>query len=174
MDTISGSLKDSEPTSPMSPASPIHPKMSHPLPSQLHEALISSLQTPQDALITADLVLTSSSADDHLAVLTLHFNNLDVIGNQETLMEILQFLGSLLPSSEDKYDDMSMSNVEEELQIVSSSLKLQANLEFHRLNVLLLRGVVGFDGYQVARKIATATASDFHVNVSLSKQLTTF
>jgi hypothetical protein len=106
MDSISGSLRDSEPTSPMSPVSPPSPMPSSSstylrpcpatleIPTQLHDALVSSLQskkrkllssvgsqTPNlnsDALIMIDVVLTSREED--LAIVTVQFNNLDVIG----------------------------------------------------------------------------------------------
>lgn len=105
MDTISGSLRDSEPTSPMSPVSPPSPMpyayarpgaSSLNIPSQLHDALLSSLQSKKrkllssvgsqtpvidaDALITADVVLTSK--EEELAIITVQFNNLDIIGKQ--------------------------------------------------------------------------------------------
>jgi vacuolar protein sorting-associated protein 13D len=194
MDTVSGSLKDSEPTSPVSPVSPPSPMSSSyfksgsgntlTIPSQLHEALVSSLQgrkrkvlgsvgsqTPvvdNDVLITADVVLTHK--EEELAIITVQFNNLDVIANQETMMEILQFLRRIFPSSSNASSQLPESKSSEQTLISGSGgRKVQANFEFHRLNVLLLRGVVGKDGNQVARKIATATASDARVNFSLSK-----
>lgn len=103
MDSISGSLRDSEPTSPMSPVSPPSPMPSSTLrpcaasleiPSQLHDALVSSLQSKKrkllssigsqtpvmnsDALIVIDVVLASKEED--MAVITVQFNNLDFIG----------------------------------------------------------------------------------------------
>jgi len=105
MDSVSGSLLDSDPTSPMSPQSPSSP---HPyaqprttgnqlaIPSQLHDALLTSLQgkrtksvpsslgvespvIEEDALISAELVLLNSP-EENLAVLSVQFNSLDVIG----------------------------------------------------------------------------------------------
>jgi len=81
-------------------------------------------------------------------------------------MEISQFIGSFLPSSVKKSDVLDSM---EDSQLVLPSSRLQANLEFHRLNVLLLRTEVGHDGYQLARKIATVTTSDSQVNLSLCK-----
>ena len=108
MDSVSGSLRDSDPTSPMSPQSPSSPlPFTHPkiqsnqlaIPSQLHDALLTSLQgkrtksipslgvqTPvydTDALITAELVLVNTPEED-LAMLSVQFNNLDVIGMRNT------------------------------------------------------------------------------------------
>lgn len=203
MDTVSGSLRDSEPTSPMSPQPPASPlpqmaqqKMAQSLtmPSQLHEALLASLRskwrkqnisaaidstTPlleSDALITADLTLTSKEED--MAILHVQFNNLDVIANQETWVEIFQFIQKLTPqSSSTSNDEDCKQDLENEatqqLEDQRSSQKWQANFEFRRLNVLLLRGVVGKDGDECARKIATATASDSKINLILNKSLLT-
>jgi len=83
MDTLSGSFKDSKPSSSVSSvSSPNSVESSYHLPSQLHDVRSPS-PSPNDALITVDLVITSNTSpsnDDQLAVLTLHFNNLDVIG----------------------------------------------------------------------------------------------
>lgn len=102
MDSMSGSLRDSDPTSPVSPSSPgcaspgpYHHTKSNNLavPSQLHDALVSSLQgrhrtrtqenlydfmsnISEDVLITAELVLDNTD----LALLSVQFNNLDLIG----------------------------------------------------------------------------------------------
>lgn len=195
MDTVSGSLRDSEPTSPMSPQPPASPlphaqKMGPSItaPAQLHEALLASLrskwrkqhnycpdsQSPlleTDALITADLTLTSKEED--MAILHVQFNNLDVIANQETWVEIFQFIQKLSPNAGPAIPPVPDP---EESQVPKAepktSQKIQANFEFRRLNILLLRGVVGKDGDEMARKIATATASDSKINMILSKSLT--
>ncbi len=87
--------------SPVSPPSPMPSMMLRPcaatleIPLQLHDALVSSLkskkkkmtssvgsQTPvmsSDALIAIDVILTSKE-EEELAVITVQFNNLDVIG----------------------------------------------------------------------------------------------
>jgi hypothetical protein len=85
------------------------------------------------------------------------------------MVEILQFLHSIIPSSTPEFTHSKMS--ESSMIASSSGRKIQANFYFHRLNVLLLRGVVGKDGHQVARKIATATASNARVNCILRKYL---
>jgi len=109
MDSVSGSLLDSDPTSPMSPQSPSSPlpfSLPKPyggqtqisqlaIPSELHSALLHSLlakgakqfgehgiQSPNhdvDALITAELMLVNTDAED-VAILSVIFSNLDVIG----------------------------------------------------------------------------------------------
>lgn len=108
MDTISGSLRDSDPTSPVSPQSPQSPT---PLPyskpfnahnltvhSHFHTALLSSLQsswrraqhasdpfsppslTDSEALITAELRFSNSDDSINLSV---QCNSLDVIGKNK-------------------------------------------------------------------------------------------
>jgi vacuolar protein sorting-associated protein 13D len=90
-------------------------------------------------------------------------------------VEILQFLQIIVPSGSGPASSLpdSVQPKNSDSSIIGSSSvgrKIQANFEFHRLNVLLLRGVVGKDGTQVARKIATATASNARVNCNLRKK----
>lgn len=105
MDSVSGSLIDSDPTSPQSPSSPLpfSPRnlggelYKQAIPSELHSALLSSLLSKEsyqssysekeagsptydsDALITAELMLVHSDLED-VAIISVLFNNLDVIG----------------------------------------------------------------------------------------------
>lgn len=83
------------------------------------------------------------------------------------MVEILQFLQQIFPSSNSEKNETKSSDTS--MVTPNSGRKIQANFEFHRLNVLLLRGVIGKDGNQVARKIATATASEARVNFKMSK-----
>lgn len=85
-------------------------------------------------------------------------------------MEILQFIQKLngpQPQEIKIENEMETSQIAD-LESQKPSQKVQANFEFRRLNILLLRGVVGKDGNECARKIATATASDSRINLSLS------
>ncbi|CAG7684383.1 unnamed protein product [Allacma fusca] len=192
MDSVSGSLRDSEPASPLSPQSPGCPSPGPYLvgnqlaiPSQLHDALVTTLQAKHtkaksqelpfdaqipvsdvEALITAELVLVNT--DEDLAILSVQFNNLDLIANQETIVEILQFLQRAFPSP----DSVPEQRPKSETKIINTGrYRLQSSFDFHRLNILLVRGVMGKDGNQCARKIATATASDARVNLSVSRGL---
>lgn len=97
MDSMSGSLRDSEPTSPVSPGSP-DPNLMRPTatsPIALTQALTSLassppmqpwLQTMQkvptvldaEALITVEVVIVSGL--DPMRIANIQFNNLDIIG----------------------------------------------------------------------------------------------
>lgn len=97
MDSLSGSLRDSEPTSPTSPGSPdpTITRMSATSPVALTQALTSLaaspplqpwLQTSQkiptildaEALITVEVVLVTGQEPVQIA--NIQFNNLDIIG----------------------------------------------------------------------------------------------
>lgn len=87
------------------------------------------------------------------------------------MVEIIQFLHNILPTGSQPSEVQPKNSDSSIIASTSSGRKIQANFEFHRLNVLLLRGVVGKNGTQVARKIATATASNARVNCNLRKSL---
>ena len=131
VDTVSGSLKGSDPSSPMSPGSPV--PSSSPTPSQadLTKALSSlesttlSLPSPPTqrrlgspvqmndildpaALISIDVMLVSPSCptledDEELRIVNIQFNSLDVIANQETIMELIAFSRRVFPPNQSAY-----------------------------------------------------------------------
>uniref|UniRef100_A0A182Q6S0 UBA domain-containing protein n=1 Tax=Anopheles farauti TaxID=69004 RepID=A0A182Q6S0_9DIPT len=112
MDSLSGSLRQSEPCSPCSPASPPDPYMEHRRPTSpltISKAL-SNLQRANsptwnaatlgdlDALITVEIVfVTAERPEDKLQVANIQFNNLDIIANQETIVELLGFVKRVIP-----------------------------------------------------------------------------
>uniref|UniRef100_A0A182P4B8 UBA domain-containing protein n=1 Tax=Anopheles epiroticus TaxID=199890 RepID=A0A182P4B8_9DIPT len=111
MDSLSGSLRQSEPCSPCSPASP-DPNMEYRRPTSpltISKAL-SNLQRATsptwnaaslgdlDALITVEIVfVTAERPEDKLQVANIQFNNLDIIANQETIVELLGFVKRVIP-----------------------------------------------------------------------------
>ncbi|XP_039294739.1 vacuolar protein sorting-associated protein 13D isoform X2 [Nilaparvata lugens] len=136
MDSVSGSLRDSEPTSPVSPGSPdpLSPRLTamHALnmaalnqptsPHALNTALSSlcfdraksplQSQPPKplapsnvdsEALITIEIVTvsancpTNDNANEDLQIANIQFNNLDVIANQETIVELVGFVKRVFP-----------------------------------------------------------------------------
>uniref|UniRef100_A0A182JQ44 UBA domain-containing protein n=1 Tax=Anopheles christyi TaxID=43041 RepID=A0A182JQ44_9DIPT len=112
MDSLSGSLRQSEPCSPCSPASP-DPNMEYRRPTSpltISKAL-SNLQRATsptwnaatmgdlDALITVEIVfVTAERPEDKLQVANIQFNNLDIIANQETIVELLGFIKRVIPA----------------------------------------------------------------------------
>ncbi len=108
----------------------------------------------------------------------LHFD----IANQETIMEILQFIQKVSPSSPPHASQEAKvrTNSRAEggggsgtgfLPAARDAWKIEAGFDFNRLSVLLLRRFVGKDGNQGARKIATATACDARVSCSAGEFL---
>uniref|UniRef100_T1J4D0 UBA domain-containing protein n=1 Tax=Strigamia maritima TaxID=126957 RepID=T1J4D0_STRMM len=215
MDSVSGSMKDSEPNSPSSPSSPVnsqvpcspvaiknalsnlakenaspavHRRISPPpssaspySPSFVWPALPSDAQD-SEALISIEVMFISPQymPDDKgtelLRIASVQFNNLDIIANQETIIELIGFLKLVLPTNDD--DDSSEGSVaslsvsEEEkfyqLQLSSeTTTRIELNFDFHRLSVLLMRVVSNKDKSCSARKVATATMSGARIWASL-------
>uniref|UniRef100_A0A182NBT9 UBA domain-containing protein n=1 Tax=Anopheles dirus TaxID=7168 RepID=A0A182NBT9_9DIPT len=112
MDSLSGSLRQSEPCSPCSPASPPDPLMELRRPTSpltISKALnnLQRATSPTwnaatlgdlDALITVEIVfVTAERPEDKLQVANIQFNNLDIIANQETIVELLGFVKRVIP-----------------------------------------------------------------------------
>ncbi|CAK9827070.1 Intermembrane lipid transfer protein Vps13D [Anthophora retusa] len=189
MDSISGSLRDSEPTSPVSPVSPGSPDLSVPRrltsPVALTNALsnlASKVKNPQsprnnslidlekmdsEALIVIELTLVYDTLEI-LRVANIQFNNLDIIANQETIVELMGFFRRIFPSHKrrpghiERQESFSSQTVEAKL-----STRTEITFDFHRLNVLLLRAVMQ-DNHLVGQKIATATMCDARIQATLS------
>ena len=130
VDTVSGSLKGSDPSSPMSPGSPV-PSASPPSQADLSKALSTldstNLSIPSPpvqrrigspiqlndildpaALISIDVMLVSPSCptleeDEELKIVNIQFNSLDVIANQETIMELIAFSRRVFPPDQSAY-----------------------------------------------------------------------
>ncbi|KAL6266404.1 hypothetical protein P5V15_003257 [Pogonomyrmex californicus] len=191
MDSVSGSLKDSEPTSPVSPESPESPdstrapRLTSPVAltnalsslvskskiphSPRNNSLVGLEKLDSEALIVVELTLVEDFTES-LRMANIQFNNLDIIANQETIVELLGFFRRILPlqKSRSTYvvsrdDSLSSQNTE----IKSMSTRTEITFDFHRLNVLLLRAVVQ-DNHLVGQKIATATMSDARIQATLA------
>ena len=117
VDSVSGSLRGSDPASPSSPGSP---GTSSPPPSQqeLSSALsslevastsLNSFHLPTDsvdpnALISIEVMLVSPKCptleeEDELRIVNVQFNSLDVIANQETIIELIGFCRRVFPAT---------------------------------------------------------------------------
>ncbi|KAK4875461.1 hypothetical protein RN001_011883 [Aquatica leii] len=195
MDSMSGSLRDSEPTSPTSPASPdpSTAPVGTTSPVALSQALntlatspTSRLQWQQrtpivldaEALITIEIILVKSLEPMHIA--NIQFNNLDIIANQETLVELMGFVQRVFPELKSQkplafvpspvtevYNDSSGHEPEMPLPKIC---RTELTFDFHRLNVLLLRGVLK-DGALHGRKIATATMSEAKIRATVENSV---
>ncbi|XP_057336557.1 intermembrane lipid transfer protein Vps13D isoform X1 [Microplitis mediator] len=187
MDSVSGSLRDSEPTSPTSPVSPGSPDPGLPRrltsPIALTRALsslaydVKNMMSPRnnslsgieqldnEALIVIELTLVEDSLEN-LRVANIQFNNLDIIANQETIVELVGFIRRVLPSKE------LSKKIQRQDSVVSQSLsttstRTEITFDFHRLNVLLLRAVM-HESHLIGQKIATATMSDARIQATLA------
>ncbi|XP_015598611.1 vacuolar protein sorting-associated protein 13D isoform X2 [Cephus cinctus] len=188
MDSVSGSLRDSEPTSPTSPNSPGSPDPSVPrrltssvalsraLSTLAHDSknpvasknnsLIGLDQLDSEALIVVELMLVDDPLES-LRVANIQFNNLDIIANQETIVELMGFARRLFPqeNKNKRYQQQeSQANVTSGYK---SSTRTEITFDFHRLNVLLLRAVMQ-ESHLVGQKIATATMSDARIQATLA------
>ncbi|KYQ55282.1 Vacuolar protein sorting-associated protein 13D [Trachymyrmex zeteki] len=191
MDSVSGRLRDSEPTSPVSPESPESPDSTRPPRLTSPVALTNALSTlvsktktlfspknnssvcleklDSEALIVVELTLLDDPTEN-LRMANIQFNNLDIIANQETIVELLGFFRRILPLQKSRSAyvasrDDSLSSQSTEVR--SMSTRTEITFDFHRLNVLLLRAVVQ-DNHLVGQKIATATMSDARIQATLA------
>uniref|UniRef100_UPI00398EEC11 intermembrane lipid transfer protein VPS13D isoform X3 n=1 Tax=Pristiophorus japonicus TaxID=55135 RepID=UPI00398EEC11 len=141
----------------------------------------SSPAQDQDVLIKLEYQFVSSDCpsmnlDSSLQVMSLQVNNLDIILNPETMVELIGFLQKSFPkgkedtSPQPSFIDPAM-NFEDRDSIQSTyDQNTQVAVEIHRLNVLLLRTVGLASGEKLGRKIATASINGTKVNVSMGSR----
>ncbi|XP_065089816.1 intermembrane lipid transfer protein Vps13D isoform X2 [Ochlerotatus camptorhynchus] len=190
MDSLSGSLRQSEPCSPCSPGSP-DPNTEYRRPTSpltISKAL-SNLQ--KDALITVEIIFVNSDKlDDNLQMANIQFNNLDIIANQETIVELLGFVKRVIPKAPPKPpeqtrpmprpEDINASTgsiaatvgvTSDTIDASASPVRTEITFDFHRLNVLVLRALMR-DNYMVGRKVGTFTMSEAKIHASLGSYVT--
>lgn len=125
-----------------------------------------------DALITIEIILIEPETDgERLQVANIQFNNLDIIANQETIVELIGFAKRVLPkksykmsSTKNLFDDKNVPVAKEKEQKIRSEI----TFDFHRLNVLILRAVMR-DSFMVARKVGTFTMSEARIHATVGK-----
>ncbi|XP_070561460.1 LOW QUALITY PROTEIN: intermembrane lipid transfer protein VPS13D-like [Ptychodera flava] len=116
--------------------------------------------------------------NETLQIASLQFNNLDITANQETIVELLGFIQRVSPSNKSKKKTMATRHRETNLsistdqinKIASETVRTEVTADFHRLNVLLLRGVRK-NGKVEARKVGTATMTGAHIQASLGAEI---
>ncbi|XP_020712491.2 intermembrane lipid transfer protein Vps13D isoform X3 [Athalia rosae] len=191
MDSVSGSLRDSEPVSPTSPVSPASPDPTLPRRITSPVALTRALSTlardsknssppktnsfigldhlDSEALIMVELMLVDD-ASENLRIANIQFNNLDIIANQETIVELIGFARRAFPTHKsilkraERFGSSSSQSQE-----IKTLVRTEITFDFHRLNVLLLRAVMQ-DSQLVGQKIATATMTDARIQATLGTQ----
>lgn len=120
-------------------------------------------------MITVEITLIESEdSGDRLQVASIQFNNLDIIANQETIVELLGFAQRVIPKSN------TVKVVKTEKMLAEDALKTEMNMrteitfDFHRLNVLILRAV-SRENFTVARKVGTFTMCDARIHATIGK-----
>uniref|UniRef100_A0A672LEB6 Vacuolar protein sorting 13 homolog D n=1 Tax=Sinocyclocheilus grahami TaxID=75366 RepID=A0A672LEB6_SINGR len=186
-DVPTGSLRESQPTSPVSPdgKSPELPGLRRDS-SDLNFDKASPRGSPlrdQEALIKLEYQFVSSDCpsmnlDRSLQVTSMQVNNLDIILNPETIVELLKFLQQSFPKDENSPTQQlpPLPNGEENEDTYQSTYvqNKELTVEIHRLNLLLLRTVTTgtvLGGEKKGMKIATASVNGTKVNVSMGSRL---
>ncbi|XP_075164386.1 vacuolar protein sorting 13D [Haematobia irritans] len=182
MDSISGSLKQSEPCSPTSPSTP-DPNGRHRCASPhiinraLHklEAGIGSEYNVGDALIMIDIhVIHTSGEMEPTQIANITFNNLDVIANQETIVEILGFAKRILDDFKllrsDVVNEDHSPAINNEGQVPDRPMKSEISFDFHRLNILVLRSTRN-ESHNIGRKVGTLTMTEAKIHATLNKHI---
>lgn len=187
-DIPTGSLRESQPSSPVS-ADGRSPQHQGPYPESSFGAdrlsPFSSFLKDQEALIKLEYQFVSSDCpsmnlDSSLQVTTMQVNNLDIILNPETMVELLKFLQKSFPKEEStstsSQQQSTQPNQEEGEETYQSTYDQNKELtvEIHRLNLLLLRTVstgTVLGAEKKGLKIATASITGTKVNVSMGSRL---
>nr|XP_054769178.1 intermembrane lipid transfer protein VPS13D-like [Lytechinus pictus] len=221
MHAPSGSIVDSEastprslqsPTSPRSPASPAEKMMETTSHAELASAIyrkmgvqskggnqstsssipppavspIEPVVTDSEALISVELQFISPESPSRAKrngsskVFIIHFNTLDVIANQETIVELLSFFQRAFPEDESKpkqppSDPSSFTNsLLREASIIEPSNNQTGTMtdiaaDFRCLNIVLVRGIMG--NKVKGQKVATATVREAHIQAALGEEM---
>ncbi|XP_072305385.1 intermembrane lipid transfer protein VPS13D isoform X3 [Eucyclogobius newberryi] len=182
-DIPTGSLRESQPSSPVS----AHEKSQE--EQGLHKdlstgaALDNSFLKDQNALIKLEYQFVSSDCpsmnlDSSLQVTTMQVNNLDIILNPETMVELLKFLQKSFPKEDNDLafstHQPATSNEEDGTYQATYDQNTELTVEIQRLNVLLLRTVsTGLvpGAEKKCLKIATASIAGTKVNLSLGSRM---
>ncbi|KAM7310382.1 vacuolar protein sorting-associated protein 13D isoform X1 [Ixodes scapularis] len=201
------------PTSPSSPPVPVlcSPPLQTIAVPKILSAILSTLQTAPpkvlldrhctspisvldshelDALITVEVTMVNipgsdgNSSGEQVFIAAVQFNNLDVIANQETIVELVSFAHCLKasdtsrPLSGTATEDGTLSTSPSQLDLDTPSTQaspsqissMQLTFDFHRFNVLLLRSV-SRKGSVSGQKVATATISGAKIQASIGSSL---
>lgn len=112
----------------------------------------------QEVLISVEY--TAVDGPEPLRIANIQFNNLDVIANQETVVELVGFITRVFPKKRDTQTFQQMSHATSTASILEESIdaRIELTFDFHRLNVLLMRGIRDDAGEPIGRKVATLSA----------------
>ncbi|XP_077570887.1 intermembrane lipid transfer protein VPS13D isoform X2 [Stigmatopora nigra] len=190
-DIPTGSLHESQPSSPMSYESRSSEQQSHPTESTSglrtdRNSTLNLFLKDQEALIRLEYQFVSSDCpsmnlDSSLQVISMQVNNLDIILNPETMVELLKFLQKSFPKEEGTWSSsLQQPSIqpcsEEEDGTFQSTYdhNKELTVEIHRLNLLLLRTVSTgtiLGAEKKGLKIATASITGTKVNASVGSRM---
>ncbi|KAK0134325.1 Vacuolar protein sorting-associated protein 13D [Merluccius polli] len=189
-DVPTGSLRESQPSSPVSQErSPQHHGL-HREPSAdtlaNRVSPFGSLIKDEEALIKLEYQFVSSDCpsmnlDSSLQVTSMQVNNLDIILNPETIVELLKFLQKSFPKEESVWgastpaqQPMPPEDGKEGTYQSTYDQNKEITVEINRLNLLLLRTVSNstpLGPEKKGLKIATASITGTKVNFSMGSRL---
>ncbi|KAM4703144.1 intermembrane lipid transfer protein VPS13D [Rhinophrynus dorsalis] len=179
-DAPTGSLRESRAQSPVSDSSDF--TQANPI---LYTDKCSSSENvmikDQESLIRMEYQFVSSECpsmnlDSSLQVVTLQVNNLDIILNPETMVELISFLQKSFPKEIDDASPQPLKTglehnlTEQETFQSTYEQNTQVAVEIHRLNILIFRTLTMATGENIGRKIATASIGGTKVNVDLGSR----
>lgn len=183
-DAPTGSLQDSRAQSPVCGPCEAHPTDRRGLPETRPAASsdVPSGIPPQDeSLIKLEYQFVSAECpsmnlDSTLQVVSVQMNNLDIILNPETIVELIGFLQKSFPKEEDSSPQPLMTDFERSWSDQESFQSTHGQctevaVDIHSLNILLLRTVTTINGEKLGRKIATASIGGTKVNVSMGSRV---
>ncbi|KAJ8387217.1 hypothetical protein AAFF_G00159360 [Aldrovandia affinis] len=190
-DVPTGSLRESQPGTPVSAdheSQEMHNLHGESPPGAPFEKIspFSSFFKDQNALIKLEYQFVSSDCpsmnlDSSLQVTSMQVNNLDIILNPETMVELLKFLQKSFPKEESTWATSAQQPSQQtdtdgsgETFQSTYDQNTEVTVEIHRLNLLLLRTVATgavLGGEKRGMKIATASINGTKVNVSMGGRL---
>ncbi|XP_053546399.1 intermembrane lipid transfer protein VPS13D isoform X2 [Bombina bombina] len=184
-DAPTGSLRESRAQSPVSDTNDFSPSNPFTSADKYNSAFSNSLEhiaiKDEESLIKLEYQFVSSECpsmnlDSSLQVTSLQVNNLDIILNPETIVELIGFLQKSFPKENDDGSpqplktDFERNLIEKESFQTAYEQNTQVAVDIHRLNILLFRTVCLPNGENCGRKIATASIGGTKVNVSLGSR----
>lgn len=171
MDVTSGSILGSEPSSPRSTRAASSPCIGNVYNTS---GWGSAGVVDSEALIAVEVCFVRGDGDgrEELRIANILFNNLDIIANQETIVELIGFTQRVTGTTNNKAPAQNTKNTLRGIspERTGCDVKTEITFDFHRLGVLLLRAATQ-DGAVVAKKIATATLSNAKIQATLDGEL---
>uniref|UniRef100_A0A8D0BUC4 Vacuolar protein sorting 13 homolog D n=1 Tax=Salvator merianae TaxID=96440 RepID=A0A8D0BUC4_SALMN len=181
-DAPTGSLRDSRVQSPSGEAHPGEGARAAERGATAPGELPARFPPSDESLIKLEYQFVSTECpsmnlDGCLQVISVQMNNLDIILNPETIVELVGFLQKSFPKEKDRSSpqplmaDWERSFTEQDAFQSTHAQSTEVAVDIHWLNILLLRTVTEAGGGKSGRKIAMASIGGTKVNVSMGGRL---